>query len=100
MFYVGQKVVCIAGGWDSCHFDIIVPEKKCIYRVRTIDFPEGEEDGAYLRFFEIVNPVYLYSNGTQEAAFHHSGFRPVCSRPTSIEIFKRAPTPARETESV
>ena len=87
MFHKGQKVVCIDGEFDDPEFWEIYPKAGGIYTIR--DF---FEDFLYLE--EIINPDFDYKEGgSGECCFDPANFRPLTSKPTSIEVFQKMLTP-------
>ena len=103
MFRVGQKVVCISDeriganvyGWES------LPKKGHVYTIRELLFIEGKPG---LRLFELRNKPGDYKTGFFECAFHRARFRPIVSRPTSIEfaheILRSVSAPTKERAHV
>lgn len=102
MFYTGQKVVCVRDDWVS------PDELAAAGDISWVEFPKLDEiytvrDKVWCEHFKRIN-IGLFeirSGGGVafgvtiiEARWAASYFRPLCSRPTSIEIFKRAPKPA------
>lgn len=88
MFRVGQKVVCVEGGTHrsrECE-DAIVPVVGSIYTIRDIRVnPRTGEPNFHLH--EIRNAlVQSEIDGLGEPYFASTRFRPIVSRPTSIEF--------------
>lgn len=71
MFEVGQKVVCIADGWDAPH-GLNLPKKDSVYTVRELRF-----GGIAILLVEVRNEVRRVFAGDLEAAFASEGFRPL-----------------------
>ncbi len=94
MFKVGQKVVCIKDSpWKSCTLGEITPQLGCIYTIRSINPGSINLGKIFLRFDEIKNKHFRYSDGFGEAQFISSSFRPVVERKTDISIFTSMLTP-------
>ena len=75
MFSVGEKVVCIHTFTvrpDAAKLGETNPIKGEIYTIRTI---ECHEEGCFLRFEELINPVLNYTNGKIECHFLDKRFR-------------------------
>jgi hypothetical protein len=85
MFYVGQKVVCIAQA--SNPYGEAVPQVGSVYTIREVC--DGQELGPCYRLIEIVNPPMDYSDGHRECDFTHWLFRPVIERKPDISCFVR-----------
>lgn len=88
MFSIGQQVVCIEDKYWRAHCGETTPVKGRIYTIREI---EVHKEGVGLRFEEIVNAPFQYSDGLKECAFWRHAFRPV--RKTDISIFTAMLTP-------
>lgn len=85
-FYIGQKVVCVWGCWQPSAYREDMPVKGRVYTVRDKKiFPEGSV-GIHLK--EILNQPRRYDEVFCEAYFNVCRFRPLVTRPTSIEIFR------------
>ena len=100
MFYVGQRVVCVADPHYSTEDGVTpnIPLVGEVYTVRQVgqfEFENGVDVAIWLE--EIVNPVCEFEDGDCcEHGFWHARFRPV--KDTSIEVFRKllAPMPERE----
>lgn len=97
MFRVGQKVVCVDDVGDRLNRWETLPVKGAIYTVR-------EVLATSVRLYEIVNEkgFYLRGDGSDtfdELSFKATRFRPIVSRPTSIEfaheILRKVNAPGR-----
>ena len=106
MFRVGQKVVCVEGGAhgsSECE-DAIVPAVGSIYPIRDIRTnPRTGEPNFHLH--EIRNGLVLsVVDGLGEPYFASTRFRPIVSRPTSIEfaheILRSVSAPTKEPAHV
>jgi hypothetical protein len=86
----GVKCVCIkrsiwvpTGGAPK-QFDNTCPVYGGVYTIRTAKWSSG---GIYLRFVEIVNPIYPYADGPSEKQFRLAGnFRPLITRTQSEDV--------------
>jgi hypothetical protein len=83
-FYIGQKVVCILEMKED--FEPVEIEKGCkspllneIYTVRRIRYFGNDFYGIYLN--EIINPIFEYEEGLDEAAFCEDNFIAVLESP-------------------
>lgn len=96
MFRVGMKVVCIDDRppfWDARR----LLRRGSTYEIAFIS--DGYSDGGIgLHLHEVATGIQR-SDGSGEQGFSPPRFRPVVSRPTSIEIFTKLLTPARERVS-
>ena len=101
MIDINSKVVCINDdwfGWPDMPLDLLnyvkhLPVLNGVYTVR--DIYKAERDGAvYLRFAELPNPQP--PDDYAEVAFELDHFRPLTSKPTSIEVFQKMLKPAEE----
>jgi len=113
MFRVGQKVVCVET-WDAGgkgNGDEIGPVNGTIYTVRHVGTGLNPffHDILQIRLVEIVNPTRNYRRGLTEVAFFETAFRatrfrPIVSRPTSIEfaheILRSVSVPTKERAHV
>ena len=105
-FRVGQDIVCINDDfpieyyipWEATGTLPTLPRKKIVYTVRGLinfKFNRDYHEGLYLE--EIINPVLLFSDGQHcEHPFWVCRFRPVVTRQTSIEVFRRLLVPRKE----
>jgi len=96
MFYVGQKVVCIAphDQWETeGHKDIILPVKDGIYTIRAI-YPGVTVPGLYFLLSEIRNQPVRTEIGDVEQRFNAHAFRPIVEKKTDISVFTSMLTPA------
>lgn len=84
-FYIGQRVVCVRSGWDRGVGEKY-PVKGRVYTVR--DKLIGSYGSLVIRLVEVVNEPSQYRDRYAEVAFPSGMFRPVVTRPTSIEIFR------------
>jgi hypothetical protein len=93
MFYVGQKVVCVAEPEPSMMIltGDIFPRLNCIYTIRSIE--QASEkcnlEGLAFKLVEIVNkPRLCAEGGTEECNFHQLHFRPLVENKTDISELK------------
>lgn len=97
MLDIGSKLVCINDDWygpvnlplDLLDYVKHLPTKHGVYTVR--DIYTGVDNVVYLRFAELINP--RPPEDYDEVAFELDHFRPLTSKPTSIEIFQKMLTP-------
>jgi hypothetical protein len=95
---VGQQVVCVNEKFsDDKYWRQTVREFPKLHSVYTIREIHDAGDLIGYCFYEIKNPIALFSGGYFEPAFNVKNFRPV--KKTSIEIFENmlAPTDLLET---
>ena len=88
MFYVGQKVVCIANWRPYSNAYNNAPKKGSIYTVREL---LNLGTAPSIRLVEIVNdPVDVYVNigFAIEASWITTAFRPLTERKTDISVFR------------
>jgi hypothetical protein len=100
MFYVGQKVVCVAEGiWKSFREQgFSVPVRGGIYTIReSYICPYGNIPG--IRLIEVRNPRCV-GPLELEIGFYPQEFRPVVERKTDISIFTRMLNPSQEKVTV
>lgn len=93
MFKVGQKVICVEEGFppDTLWIRFVMwlwpfdaPTDGAIYTVANV-IPAAGRHPVCLELVELPSPATEH----WAAGFIASGFRPVVSRPTSIEVFTR-----------
>ena len=92
-FTVGQKAVCVDAKISRMAriTGASTLTQNQIYTIRHIEVWEGVE---CVRLVEIVDPPYHFiDRGWLEPSWRASRFRPIVSRKTSIEIFKRLLVP-------
>jgi hypothetical protein len=74
-FTVGQKVVCIRDEWEQPEYEEKQPIAGKTYTIRALI---AYNDEVFLKFEEIVNPVFAWESGDHdEAAFEAVHFRPL-----------------------
>lgn len=86
-FKPGMKVVCLQSfNGNKLSHTIIVPKVGEIYTIRDIHpgtLPE-QIDKVFLRLDEIVNAIFQYKEGIQEASFWADKFRPLQTQFTNL----------------
>lgn len=85
-FRVGQKVVCIRDGYAPPNFPGPIAVTGKIYTIDDI------KDASYVRMLTLHQTYdgdYLRMCELGNTYAHHSLFRPLVDRPTSIELFHR-----------
>lgn len=98
MLRVGQKVVCVDDTGDRLNRWETLPVKGAIYTVR-------EVFATSVRLYEIVNQPGFYCTDDgfdtfDELRFKAARFRPIVSRPTSIEFAHEILRTATRTDEV
>lgn len=97
MFRVGQKVTMVAPHkWQKNHFER-VPVFGAVYSIRVIEI---YDDGIFLIFNEIVNPIYKYNDETGETSFAARRFRPLVERKNDVAAFMAILNPSKQKELV
>ena len=90
MFYVGQKLVCIADSWYGPHkqfgfkrfrFDHVL-QTETVYTIRKINRHNHFPDRLVILLCEVVHP-----KRPEFAGFPPEIFRPLLDKPTDISIF-------------
>lgn len=97
MFTVGDKVICVDGKFDEAFKALAgsTPVEGGVYTIRWIGtHPNATGVGVHLN--EIVAAPY---GPDFEYGFKVHRFRPLVSRPTSIEVFTRMLTPAPKVDA-
>jgi hypothetical protein len=94
IFHVGQKVTPKnSDPWDAD--DEVVPIYEEVYTISRIELYCC---GSFLAFCEISNPPRFYEDEYGEMVFNAIEFRPVVTKSTSIEVFRRMLEPSHEKE--
>ena len=96
-FAVGCKVVCLEdryfAKWKPFGFNL--PKKNEIYTVRTIAYyNESHYKGYAIRLMEVVNPIYVFLNCTEEVSFRIRFFVPLDDYLNTISIQELLEEPA------
>jgi len=84
-FRVGMKVACVDVSGDAKYFLNL----NATYEITSINWP----------FLRVNCRPDGFSGGEADCGYHHTRFRPIVERKTSIEIFKRMLVPSRQKET-
>lgn len=84
-FHPGMRVVCVDDKFSEGGTEIL-PKRDEVYTIRDIEIIG---DTAFVRTIEIVNEPRRYREAFSEMCFDARAFRPVVTRPTSIECFRQ-----------
>ena len=93
MFHVGQKVVCVVGGWVPPLGETI-PQPGITYTIRST---HNHAKGLGYTLHEIVNQPRQYAGEYMECTFAHACFRPLIERKTDISALKALLVPRAKT---